>query len=86
MNNLTFVASTTASISLSLLLHDITDIASLSLRELDAVVLATNVKLFLGRDTRGFDLLQGLFNQGLIILFREIFFDQLGYLLFLLFV
>ncbi len=41
----------TASISLSLLLHDITDIASLSLRELDAVVLATNVKLFMGRDT-----------------------------------
>jgi len=28
-----------------------TDIASLSLRELDAVALATNVKVFLGRDT-----------------------------------
>ncbi len=41
----------TASISLSLLLHDITDIASSSLRELDAVALATNVKLFMGRDT-----------------------------------
>jgi len=43
--------SETASISLSLLLHDITDIASSSLRELDAVALATNVKLFMGRDT-----------------------------------
>ncbi len=32
----------TASISLSLLLRDVTDIASLSLRELDAVALATN--------------------------------------------
>jgi len=41
----------TASISLSLLLHDITDIASSSLRELDAVALATNVRLFMGRDT-----------------------------------
>jgi len=42
----------TASISLSLLLHDVTDIASSSLRELDAVALATNVIVFLGRDTR----------------------------------
>ena len=41
----------TASISLSLLLHDVTDIASSSLRELDAVALATNVIVFLGRDT-----------------------------------
>ena len=43
----------TASISLSLLLHDVTDIASSSLSELDAVALATNVVVFLGRDTRG---------------------------------
>ena len=42
-----------ASISLSLLLHDAHDIASSVLRELDAVVLATNIKLFLGRDTGG---------------------------------
>ncbi len=42
----------TASLSLSLLLHDVPDIASSSLRELDAVALATNVKLFMGRDTR----------------------------------
>ncbi len=42
----------TASISLSLLLHDVTDIASSSLRELDAVVLATNVMVFMGRDTK----------------------------------
>ncbi len=42
----------TASISLSLLLHDVTDIASSSLRELDAVALATNAMVFLGRDTR----------------------------------
>jgi hypothetical protein len=41
----------TASISLSLLLHDVTDIASSSLRELDAVALATNVTVFMGRDT-----------------------------------
>jgi len=41
----------TASISLSLLLHDVTDIASSPLRELDAVALATNVIVFLGRDT-----------------------------------
>ena len=41
----------TASISLSLLLHDITDIASSSLRELNAVALATNVVVFPGRDT-----------------------------------
>ncbi len=41
----------TASISLSLLLHDVTDIASSSLRELDAVTLATNVMVFLGQDT-----------------------------------
>jgi len=42
----------TASISLSLLLHDVTDIASSLLRELEAVALATNVMVFLGRDTR----------------------------------
>jgi len=41
----------TASISLSLLLHDVTDIASSSLRELDAVALATNVTVFMERDT-----------------------------------
>jgi len=41
----------TASISLSLLLHDVTDIASSSLRELDAVALATNVMVFIGLDT-----------------------------------
>ncbi len=41
-----------ASISLSLLLHDVTDIVSSSLRELDAVALATNVIVFMGRDTR----------------------------------
>ena len=38
-------------ISLSLLLHDVTDIASSSLRELDAVALATNVSVFMERDT-----------------------------------
>jgi len=43
----------TASISLSLLLHDVTDIASSLLRELDAVALETNVIVFMGRDTRG---------------------------------
>ena len=43
----------TASISLSLLLHDVTDIVSLSLRELDAVALATNVTEFMERDTKG---------------------------------
>jgi hypothetical protein len=42
----------TASISLSLLLPDAHDIASSLLRELDAVALATNVMVFLGRDTR----------------------------------
>ena len=42
----------TASISLPLLLHDVTDIASLSLRELDAVALATNVTVFMERDTK----------------------------------
>ncbi len=41
----------TASISLSLLLHDVTDIVSSLLRELNAVALATNVMVFLGRDT-----------------------------------
>ncbi len=41
----------TASISLSLLLRDVTDIASSSLRELDAVALATNVMVFMGGDT-----------------------------------
>jgi len=42
----------TASISLSLLLHDVTDIASSSFRELDAVALATNVTVFMERDTQ----------------------------------
>jgi hypothetical protein len=42
----------TASISLSLLLHDVADIASSLLRELDAVALATNVMVFLGRGTK----------------------------------
>ena len=41
----------TASISLSLLLHDVTDIASSSLRELDAVAPATNVIVFMERGT-----------------------------------
>jgi hypothetical protein len=41
----------TASISLSLLLHDVTDIASLSLRELDAVALATNATISMKRGT-----------------------------------
>jgi len=41
----------TAAISLSLLLHDVTGIASSSLRELDAVALATNVTVFMKRDT-----------------------------------
>ena len=41
----------TASISLSLLLHDVTDSASSSLRELDAVALATNAMVFMRRDT-----------------------------------
>ena len=41
----------TASISLSLLLRDAHDIASSSLRELDAVALATNVTVFMERDT-----------------------------------
>ena len=42
----------TASISLSLLLHDVTDIASSSLRELDTVALATNTTIFMKRDTK----------------------------------
>ncbi len=42
----------TASISLSLLLHDVTDIASSLLRELNAVALDTNVMVFMGRDTK----------------------------------
>ncbi len=41
----------TASISLSLLLHDVTDIASSSLRELDAVALATNITISMKRGT-----------------------------------
>ncbi len=41
----------TASISLSLLLRDVHDIASSSLRELEAVALATNVSVFMKRDT-----------------------------------
>jgi hypothetical protein len=36
---------------LSLLLHDVTDIASLSLRELDAVALATNATISMKRGT-----------------------------------
>ncbi len=43
----------TASISLSLLLHDVTDIASSLLRELDTVAHATNVTIFMERGTRG---------------------------------
>ena len=42
----------TASISLSLLLHDVTDIASSSLRELDAVALATNTTISMKRGTK----------------------------------
>ena len=42
----------TASISLSLLLHDVTDIASSSLRELEAVALATNTTISMKRGTR----------------------------------
>ena len=45
----------TASIPLSLLLHDVSDIASSLLRELDAVALAPNVMIFLGQDTRRSD-------------------------------
>jgi len=41
----------TASISLSLLLRDAHDIASSLLRELNAVALATNIMVFLRRDT-----------------------------------
>jgi hypothetical protein len=37
--------------SLSLLLRDVHDIASSSLRELEAVALATNVTVFMKRDT-----------------------------------
>ncbi len=44
-------AGGTASISLSLLLHDVTDIASSSLREPDAVALATNVTIIMERGT-----------------------------------
>ncbi len=42
----------TASIPLSLLLHDVTDIASSSLRELDAVELPTNITVFMERGTK----------------------------------
>ncbi len=42
----------TASISLSLLLRDATDIASSPLRELDAVALATNITIFMERGTK----------------------------------
>ncbi len=45
----------TASVSLSLLLHDVTDIASLSLRELDAVALATNATVSMKRGTKEAD-------------------------------
>ncbi len=53
----------TASISLSLLLHDVTDIASSSLRELDAVPLATNVTIFMERGTYPRASLEGVFNR-----------------------
>ncbi|MCZ6547725.1 MAG: hypothetical protein O6837_06355 [Deltaproteobacteria bacterium] len=42
----------TVSISLSLLLHDVTDIASSLLRELDTVAHATNVTIFMERGTK----------------------------------
>ncbi len=42
----------TVSISLSLLLHDVTDIASSSLRELDTVALATNTTISMKRGTK----------------------------------
>jgi len=42
----------TASISLSLLLHDVTDIASSLLRELDAVALVTNSTISMKRGTK----------------------------------
>ncbi len=42
----------TASISLSLPLYHVTDIASSLLGELDAVALATNVTVFMERDTK----------------------------------
>ncbi len=42
----------TAAISLSLLLHDVTDIVSSSLRELDAVALATNSTISMKRGTK----------------------------------
>jgi len=45
----------TTSISLSLLLHDVTDIASSSLRKLDAVALATNSTISMKRDTKEAD-------------------------------
>jgi len=41
----------TASICLSLLLHDVTDIASSLLRELNAVALATNFTVFMEGNT-----------------------------------
>ncbi len=44
--------SGTASTSLSLLLRDAHDIASSLLREFDAVALATNVTIFMERDTK----------------------------------
>jgi hypothetical protein len=40
---------------LSLLLHDVTDIASSSLRELDAVALATNATISMKRGTKEAD-------------------------------
>ncbi len=49
---MTFVASGTAPISLWLLLRDAHDIASSLLRDLNAIALATNVMVFLGRDTK----------------------------------
>ncbi len=45
----------TASISLSFLLHDVTDIVSSSLRKLDAVALATNSTIFMKRGTQEAD-------------------------------
>ena len=48
------------SFSLSLLLHDVTDIASSSLRELDAVALATNSTISMKRGTHCADAVEGV--------------------------
>ena len=45
----------TVSISLTLLIHDVTDIASSSFRELDAVALATNSTISMKRGTKEAD-------------------------------